>query len=593
MSFNISYIFKALDQFSPVAKQVRRAMDAVNKAARSTTKSVATISTSFNRLESATIPVQKLNSQLGKMPAKVEASSRAVTKLSARFKIAAERAGQIGKSLALRITAPLAAVGIASIRAAGIQQKAEANVAAGVKALGGQSALSTEQLKAMASQLQSVSTFGDEDILQGGIAQLLTFTSIAKSAKIFTGALAASLDLAAKKGISVSGAVSQLGKALADPVGQLGLLARSGVIFSKKQKDLIKTLVESNRLFDAQQIVLKKFKLIFGGTAKSLAETDIGVMKQALNDLGDASESVGFVLLRFLRPFNKSISKLSIGFQKLSPPVKKAIVQLGAIAAVIPLILISLGLMVPLIRSVSVALTFLAANPIVIALIAIVGAIAFVIANFDRFKRETMDVVRVVTDVWVSFKNKFESIGNRISGVIDIITGTNGFKKFAKVLDIIKKPIDGLESALDKLISSFQSFISLIGKVSGLTGSFKSLGKFLGIGGKDGGITGPIASKFTRATIFGAGSKGGAGDLLSQLLGLGTTLRPASNALLDSASRDVPSLAFQKPFTQATTSKSKLDITMDIKDKGQNVQSVQVKSSGDVEFNRGQNMVTT
>jgi hypothetical protein len=49
----------------------------------------------------------------------------------------------------------------------------------------------------------------------------------------------------------------QLGKALNDPIKGIAALAKSGVTFTEQEKDKIKTLVESNKLLEAQDMVLE------------------------------------------------------------------------------------------------------------------------------------------------------------------------------------------------------------------------------------------------------------------------------------------------------------------------------------------------
>ena len=85
----------------------------------------------------------------------------------------------IGKSLSLKLTAPIVAMGAASVAAAATQAKAEAKVQQAIKSTSMAAGLSFEQLKTYASELQNETLFGDEEILNNATAQLLTFTNIA------------------------------------------------------------------------------------------------------------------------------------------------------------------------------------------------------------------------------------------------------------------------------------------------------------------------------------------------------------------------------------------------------------------------------
>jgi hypothetical protein len=161
---------------------------------------------------------------------------------------------RLGKSLSMNVTAPLALLGATSIQAFRVQAKAIAQVEAGLASTGNQVGRTSAQLQKMASDLQSKTLFGDEDILQNATAQLLTFTNI--SGEQFARTQAAALDLATRLDGDLKGASIQLGKALNDPVANLSALSRSGIQFSDDQKAVIKSLAETGRLAEAQTLIL-------------------------------------------------------------------------------------------------------------------------------------------------------------------------------------------------------------------------------------------------------------------------------------------------------------------------------------------------
>lgn len=160
----------------------------------------------------------------------------------------------IGKSLSIGLTAPLAIMGATSVKAFQVQAKAIAQVEAGLKSTGNQAGYTSKQLQAMASDLQGKTLFGDEVILKDATAQLLTFTNI--SGEQFKRTQEAALDLATRLDGDLKGASIQLGKALNDPVANLSALSRSGIQFSEEQKAVIKSLAETGRLAEAQTLIL-------------------------------------------------------------------------------------------------------------------------------------------------------------------------------------------------------------------------------------------------------------------------------------------------------------------------------------------------
>jgi hypothetical protein len=106
-------------------------------------------------------------------------------------------------------------------------------------------------------------------------AKLLTFKELAKSAGELGGefdrATKAAIDLAAAGFGSAETNAVQLGKALQDPIKGLTALGRSGVTFTEVEKERIKTLVESNRVGEAQRLILEAIETQVGGTALATA----------------------------------------------------------------------------------------------------------------------------------------------------------------------------------------------------------------------------------------------------------------------------------------------------------------------------------
>jgi hypothetical protein len=106
-------------------------------------------------------------------------------------------------------------------------------------------------------------------------ALLLTFSEVAKSADevggVFDRAQTAALDLAAAGFGSATGNAQALGKALNDPIRGITALTRSGVTFTEEERERIKVLQESNRLGEAQAIVLEAIEKQVGGTAAATA----------------------------------------------------------------------------------------------------------------------------------------------------------------------------------------------------------------------------------------------------------------------------------------------------------------------------------
>jgi hypothetical protein len=178
-------------------------------------------------------------------------------------------------------------------------ETANAKVEQAIKQTAGAAGLSAEKLKSVASELQGITVFGDEEILGNVTAQLLTFTNIVGDN--FLRAQEAALDLATLLDGDLKSASIQLGKALNDPVQGLAALARSGIQFSDQQKTVIKTLAEENKLYEAQTIILDEISRQYGGQAKAVAKAT-GEFKKTSNAIGDLKEQLGGLLYNGFAP---------------------------------------------------------------------------------------------------------------------------------------------------------------------------------------------------------------------------------------------------------------------------------------------------
>ena len=162
-----------------------------------------------------------------------------------------------------------------------------------VKATGGAAGFTADQLSEMASDFQNLTTYED-DATKQAMSMLLTFKSI--KGDTFRDTMEAAMDLSTVFGQDIQGSVTQLGKALEDPIQGLSALRRVGVSFSDQEKETIKGLVETNRLADAQRLILKAIGGQVGGSARAAVGTLGGQFKQAKNAIGDVFEDLGKML---------------------------------------------------------------------------------------------------------------------------------------------------------------------------------------------------------------------------------------------------------------------------------------------------------
>lgn len=171
------------------------------------------------------------------------------------------------------------------------QQKAIADVNSALISTGGTAGKTLSQLENDATKLQNTSLFGDEDILKNATANLLTFTNIANEE--FDRTQQVTLDLSTRMGTDLKSSALQLGKALNDPVKNLSALGRAGIQFKDSQIETIKALASTNRMAEAQSLILDELETQFGGAAKAAAEAGLGPMQQLGNTFDDMREGIG------------------------------------------------------------------------------------------------------------------------------------------------------------------------------------------------------------------------------------------------------------------------------------------------------------
>ena len=295
-------------------------------------------------------------------------------------------------------------------------------------------------------------------------AKLLTFSNLAKTADKLGGAfdrtMRAALDMAAAGfGNAESNAV-QLGKALQDPIKGITALAKSGVTFTAQEKEKIKALVESNRLLEAQDMVLQALETQVGGTAIATAN-DTDKMKESFAQF---SQTLGLVLLPILQKITPSLLAIS-QWAKNNTGVILAVG--GVIGGVAVAILAANAAMK--IWSITTAIfsgiqaafnAVMLLNPIflmVAALVAVGAALVILQAKFNIFGK-------VFEAVGATAGRVFNAMKAGFAGVVSAITGY----------------ISGLVAVYKRLFNGIASiWNNTIGRLS-----FKIPGWVPGIGGK-------------------------------------------------------------------------------------------------------------
>lgn len=206
------------------------------------------------------------------------------------------------------------------ITAAAIEQEqVERRLAAVVRSTGGASGFTAEQMYEMAAGMQAVTTVGDETIIAGQ-AMLATFKQIRGEA--FQRTMMAALDLSDVMQQNLRSSIVMLGKALNDPIANMGALSRAGIQFTATQKETIKTLWRSNRVMEAQAMMLDEIESQFGGAAKAAKTTYGGAVKSLTNTMGDLVEEMGFAVTKN-REMVETINRIDKAISEATPKMGK------------------------------------------------------------------------------------------------------------------------------------------------------------------------------------------------------------------------------------------------------------------------------
>lgn len=264
------------------------------------------------------------------------------TQARAAFKQAEDAAGSLGeqmKSVGKTVAGAFATGAIVAFAKGAIQAAEESQVAdqrlrqiaTSMGVFGSQVEDVTDRISSYASQLSRTTGLEDEQIKLVQ-AKLLTFKDLATTADQMGGAFdratIAAVDMAAAGFGSAETNAVALGKALQDPINGLTTLRRVGITFTESQKEMIRSLVETNRIGEAQAVILGVIEQKFGGTAEATV-TESQRMRIAFSEL---QESVGLALLPAFEAITSALIPVFDAFGKL-PKELQSTIAVGGLAA--------------------------------------------------------------------------------------------------------------------------------------------------------------------------------------------------------------------------------------------------------------------
>ena len=275
-----------------------------------------------------------------------------------------KRLTSLGKSLSVKLTAPLAALGAVALKNADTQQQAEQRL---LTALKGRTDIQ-QRLIAQAAELQSRSVLGDEVV----IGQQAYLASLGMTEEQIGRVIEASAQLSAATGMTLDSAVKNLAKTFGGLTGELGESI-------PKLKELT---VEQLKNGEAVDFILENYK----GFAESAAQTALGPLRQLNNAWGDFLEQIGAAMMPFATKVTRALTVVVQMLQSLSSAMKQVLVVVAGLAAAIGPLSLGIGAVIKVLPMLSAGLTaLLSPVGLVVAAIVALGA-AFAYARIEKQK---------------------------------------------------------------------------------------------------------------------------------------------------------------------------------------------------------------
>ena len=204
---------------------------------------------------------------------------------------------------------------------------------------GGAAGVTSKEAADLATQMQSLTRFSDEEIMAAETL-LLQFETMNK--ETFPDATRLTLDLATRLGTDAASAASLLGKALAEPGEGLNRLKQAGITFTDAEEKAIKAMYEGGDAAGAQAAIMAKLEKSVGGAAQAAGKTFAGSMDILKNKVSDIKEGIGMALLPMLTTLSEAFSK-ALADPRVQEALQKVADLIGGVAKFIGNLILQLG----------------------------------------------------------------------------------------------------------------------------------------------------------------------------------------------------------------------------------------------------------
>ena len=436
----------------------------------------------------------KLGDLIVRVGADTRDFNRELGKIQRKIRDTSDNIMDMGKAMTMGVTLPIVGLGAAAVKAAADLETMETQF---ISLTGG-----AEQAGAMVDQLNqfaAATPFQIEEIA-GAARQLLAAGTDISQVNEQLGFLG---DIAATSGESIEDITAIFAKVQAKgkvELENLNQLAERGI-------PIFTALSEATGLpassLGAGAVSVEQFNEVLRGFAEEggfayqamerLSQTAAGKFSTALDNLKQAGASIGELLLPMVTKAIDKVTEMAASFQQLDERTKKIILIIGGIAAAIGPLLLGFGAFskalvavraASLVASTAVrAMTVsLASNPIGLIAVAVAGAVALIIANWDDIKayfttgngakvfdtlKETVSAaIEAIKMVWSAGVALFQIVWDRF--------GTHISAYIGNALDIIMGIFRGAFGIIGNLLNAFTSLFT--GDWIGFFGSLANIG---------------------------------------------------------------------------------------------------------------------
>lgn len=361
----------------------------------------------------------ELSAQIAEFVKGMDTAAAKTESFRKRFSAVGKSMQKAGAVMSAAVTAPLIALAASSLNDFQQQEEAIAGLEASLKATGGTVGVTSQQLQDMATQLQKVTRYADEDILGNATGSLLKFTNVVGPEFMRANALV--LDVATAMKTDLAGAANLLGKALNDPVKGLKALRSMGIIFTADQKKVLQSLVDTGQTAKAQAMIMDEVAKRFGGQAEAAANTSAGGIEKLKNQWGEVKEKIGAMAAQVLPPLIGMLSKLVDWINTLDPATVEWAAKIAAVAVVVG----------PVIGIIGTLMTTLAALPAVFSAVsAAAGLVGVAITLMGGPITIAIAAIAALAAAWYFYGDEIKAKAKEIFDAVDEHTGG----KLAEVL---------------------------------------------------------------------------------------------------------------------------------------------------------------